>query len=406
MPKRKKNSPQQREKIYKYDLKLVNGSSEWKKMSSAEKENYLRKFRSLDRGTGWNPLEAALFFLVLKKYGCGNWETMSYFLPHQNTAQFNTFCQKLFGQQSTYAFSGLRVDPYEAYLEGSHKTGLRKSGVRVHEGVPLCTSKKKEVKQSWAKRQRTCLYDLPIVEDRSRNYTKLWWQMETQMHLIRSEARRRGIEDEIIGQDLGPETIKKIDHTKWMDKPYAWPKPTKWNLDAEIETTKGQDNPFPLIRLVEDEDWYKTDQALHWAFIEGKIFKDKEFSKQFKPNDIVDTSLAGVDPAKLRARCKVKKSKETYEMEVEAENQQLETDPEAFGCVASWSPEQLAQYLRENDMPSTVVSKLEELRVDGRKSFVLAMNEAEKVFGDNRSALDKYDSLMMRASRKYGFERR
>jgi len=313
-----KTKEHQREKIPKYDL----SKKEWNKLNTGEKEQFLRKFRTLDNGTGWNPLEAALFYLVLKKYGCGNWDSVSYFLPHQNTAQFNTFCQKLFGQQSLYAFSGLRVDPYENFLEGIDTLGLRKNGVRVHEGIPLSTAEKKAVKAKWKEKAHVLTYDLPVVEDRGRNYTKLWWQMELTSNLIANEAKKRNIEDQLdTDRDMGPKHHEKVDHKKWMDEPYDWPKPTVWNVDREFQAQKRQDNLWPLIRMVEDEDWYKADQALHWSFLEGKIFRDKEFQKNLKnEDDVPDLQLTGIDPERMRTRCRVKKIPGKFEMEVEKEN--------------------------------------------------------------------------------------
>jgi len=133
-----------RRKIPKYENKCT--VEQWKKMTIQEKEYFLRNYRKFERGVGWNPLEAAVFYLILKQHGCGQWSTFEYYLPHQNTAKYNTFAQKLYGQQSLAPFSGMKVDPYLVFKEKTDLIALRKNGVRVHNGIPLSTAEKKREK--------------------------------------------------------------------------------------------------------------------------------------------------------------------------------------------------------------------------------------------------------------------
>jgi hypothetical protein len=42
----------------------------------------------------------------------------------------------------------------------------------------------------------------------------------------------------------------------------------------ELQCKKGQDNVWPLVRMVHDEEWYKTDQILHWNFVNGRLLLD------------------------------------------------------------------------------------------------------------------------------------
>lgn len=396
-----------RKPIPKYKVK----KKEWASWSTKEKELHLRNFRKLDNGNGWHPLEAAAFHLILKKFGCGSWETMSYYLPHKNTAQFNVFCQKLFGQQSLYNFSRLKVDPYRNYKDVCKKLALRKSGVVVHEGIPLSTAEKKRNKDVWRKLEHEMPYDIPVVEDRSRNYTKLWWQMEATFRKIKEEAAKRGRLNEVLNaRNLGPNHHKDVDHTKWMDKVYQWPKPTVWDVDAEFQCQKGQDNPWPLIRMVEDEDWYRSDQMLTWNWINGKIFADPTYRKQFqtkKTGMIVqkDLSLAGIDYTRLKGAGKQKAVKKAPKPNPERKPMELELNKfNAFGAVSTWTCDQLIQYLSECGLPPTLISKVEKERISGKKAFNLGLDEANKLFEESAPLMEIFDKAMMGACRKFGFE--
>merc|ERR1719410_1317118 len=112
------------------------------KLSDEKKQSILANYRNFeDSATGWSPIEAALFRLALTKYGCGNWDLVAHFLPHHNTAQLNVFCQKLMGQQGLFAFTDIPLDPYDVFLKNSQTPGLRKSGVKVHEGPPMTSAR-------------------------------------------------------------------------------------------------------------------------------------------------------------------------------------------------------------------------------------------------------------------------
>merc|ERR1719195_486139 len=174
--------------------------------------------------------------------------------------------------------------------------------------------------------------------------------------------------------------------------------------------------------MVEDQDWYKQDQALHWSFVDGSIFKDPIFRKQFKKEkEPLDLSLAGVDPKKMRRRCGIVKVPGEYEMEVEAElrpvedkdeddsdeeedEEEEEVDEEEegdddeeeeqkFGHVASWTCEQLVRYLREQGLPESVLKKLEEKKVTGKRSLNLEIEEADEIFPD-KSLMAQYDQTV------------
>lgn len=428
----KRSSKRQSKAQLKYDLT----DKEKKSMSIEEKELYLRSRRKPDGGaTGWNPLEAACFHLALRKYGCGHWDTINYFLPHQNTAQFNCFGQKLFGQQSLYAFSNIVLEPYESWKEVCTQPGLRKNGVKTHEGPPLTSAKKREVKDSWRKRETRVDYEIPVVENRGRNYTKLYQQVCVTEQKVLEECQKRGIKD---WQDTSP--ITPEDAKMWLDQPEKWPTPVVWDVDKELECLAGQDNVYPLIRLVEDEDWYRSDQMLHWAFLDGSCFLDEEIYP--KPKKNVDISIAGLNPKnfikpeeamkglvkKIPAPKKpvideeeVEDNEDTDEEEEEEVEEKEETVAEEEDSdddvameeptsarpaandatpVKDWTKKDFLKFLEEHGFSQGVISRAKERKLDGENCLNLTIEQSEYIFGD---AQTKYDISIMSTLRKFGY---
>jgi len=259
---------------------------EIKKMSPKEMEFYMLKQRPtchFDTGVGWSPLEAALFYLVVSKYGVGQWEKAQYFLPHKNTAQINVFCQKLYGQQSLAAFSNLKLCPYEHYVVNAlNPNKIRKSGVVVHSGPALTNAQKKQQKIKNGESQILLNVDLPIIEDRSRNYNKLFRQMDRLNHQIEDELKSRG-EDVWEKAKGGDQKLFNGKVARQFLEPLTkWPRYTKWTPGEELKICKGQDNPYPQIRLCEDDEWLAGDQCFHWKFMGGEFFDfmDKKFPKK------------------------------------------------------------------------------------------------------------------------------
>eukprot|EP00494_Astrolonche_serrata_P027769 UN28033 len=277
-------------------------------MSIKDQEQKLASFRNFEGGIGWQPLQAALFRLCLTKYGCGNWDTISYFLPEQNTAQFNTFTQKLFGQQSLAAFSGMKLDPYDVYSELCTKPGkLRKNGVVTHEGPPLTREQKAENKEYYKKKQKLIDFEIPIVENRSRNYSKLHCQMEYQDHVVEKVLAARGRKNAHLVEYKEGE-FPNFD--EFLDPFPEFPSITNWNFANELKCPKGQDNLWPLIRLVENKEWLQADQCLHWNFLSGRTMKKaKEASKK-----VVKGDGKAYKDTKRPARVNIPKGKKDVEM--------------------------------------------------------------------------------------------
>jgi len=217
----------------------------------------------------WNPLEARVFYQCMRKYGSGSWDNMPFYLPHQNTSQYNVFGQRLMGQQSLAPFSHLPIDPYVVWKTNAVKPGLRKSGVKVHEGKAKSSAEKKALKIHWESFSMDDQSDIPLVEDRGRNYGKMhdvWCGIED---MCLEEIHKRGID---LAEEMAElEDADCPDHSEWMDPPYSFEPITQWDPDTELKCLKGQDNPYPSIRLLEDDHWWWMDQAAHWAWIDGSI---------------------------------------------------------------------------------------------------------------------------------------
>merc|ERR1739838_517274 len=91
--------------------------------------------------------------------------------------------------------------------------------------------------------------------------------------------------------------------------------------EREFLCLEGQDNMWPLMRMVEDDDWYAIDQSLHWNWVGGDLFKDPIYREQFKGINTrearweeKDLSLAGIDPRKIKG-CGIKKVKKQAKKE-------------------------------------------------------------------------------------------
>lgn len=404
-----------RECVRKFDKSLA----EIQRMTDREKEEFLRASRNYEGGSGWQPLEAALFRLALTKYGCGNWDTCSYFLPHHNTAQFNTFAQKLFGQQSLAPFSGLKLDPYEGYKENLQKHQLRKNGVVVHEGAPLTSVAKKALKESWAEREHDIDFEnivLPVVEDRSRNYTKLFSQMLEMESRILEELEERNLasetlwnyEDDLIFEDF-------TDNTPLEEH---FPKITEWDLDLELQAMKGQDNLWPLIRFVEDDDWYAADQFLTINWVSGRCAMDLKDVGQCADNSVYIPPSASVTNQQRKKRKIIaqdnEESKEAdndNEEEEEMANENEDMDEEmpmdeesnipSDKTVSQWSCEELCDYLVTQDLNTSIVEGCRRHKIDGAS----VVNLDESILQDI-GALDherEWSSAVFSAIMKYKY---
>ncbi|KNC49009.1 uncharacterized protein AMSG_04752 [Thecamonas trahens ATCC 50062] len=91
---------------------------------------------------GWTDAEVDILTKCMMKYGVGNWSLYKKLgvLPGKTTAQLNTQTQRLLGQQSTAAFTGLHIDPKAVFMDNALKQGeqyVRKSGVLINTGGRL-----------------------------------------------------------------------------------------------------------------------------------------------------------------------------------------------------------------------------------------------------------------------------
>lgn len=53
-------------------------------------------------------------------------------LPGKTVAQLNNQAQRMIGQQSTSAFTGLHIDPSNVFANNALKTGHRKNGTLIN----------------------------------------------------------------------------------------------------------------------------------------------------------------------------------------------------------------------------------------------------------------------------------
>jgi len=406
-----------RECLRKYDLSMA----DIKKMSDEEKEEFLRSSRNYEGSSGWRPLEAALFRLALTKYGCGNWDTCSYFLPHHNTAQFNTFAQKLFGQQSLAPFSGLKLDPYEAYLRNSEKHQLRKNGVVVHEGAPLTSQAKRELKEEWKKKEHAMDFELPIVEDRARNYTKLLTQMMEMESRVIDEEKRRGVSED-VNWKFSDDGVIFEDWMTEMNLDNDFHQLTDWDRDTELNALKGQDNLWPLIRFVEDPEWYEADQFLCLNWVSGRCALDlPEFGASGEDGylDVFIPETAEIQEGDRKQRkTNVNESKEE-DMAVddddnddmageENEPEMLELDEESNvppeKPFSKWTCKEFCDYLVSKQVSAKIIEGCRRYEINGKN----CINKTEEVLTeigvfDNKEMESSWCTTVMAAMMKYKY---
>eukprot|EP00300_Choanocystis_sp_HF-7_P038954 c5657_g1_i1.p1 GENE.c5657_g1_i1~~c5657_g1_i1.p1 ORF type:complete len:210 (+),score=53.43 c5657_g1_i1:44-673(+) len=85
---------------------------------------------------GWQDSEVEILKKCMAKIGVGMWTRYKELgvLPGKNPAQLNQQTQRLIGQQSTKAFTGLHIDAQVVYLDNLKKEGKRKNGMLINEG--------------------------------------------------------------------------------------------------------------------------------------------------------------------------------------------------------------------------------------------------------------------------------
>jgi len=404
----------------KCEMKFDLTEAQLKKMSTEEKINILKGARSFEGGSGsWKPLEAALFRLVVTKYGCGNWEFASFFLPNHNTAQFNTFCQKLFGQQSLAIFSGVCMDPYTAFLENCTTERLRKNGVIVHEGPPMSSEAKKKLKNYNKSRETLRTYDLPIVENRSMNYSKLFRQMAYTKNQIDIEIRRRGLEPKV---DFHKE--ENFTFEEFLEPLTPFGRICDWNYDTELLSKKGQDNLWPLVRMAEDPKWFALDQLFHWNFVSGRnileyiqdgtIKMDEETVEVFIPRqdafDISPVSMV-VDESEEE---KSENLDEIIMDEVSVEELSLkeESEPEPIiretidwtkqKALHTWNCKLLCSWFKMKNAPERLITKMEKLKVDGSQALNLTLKKLSELGVESNDAF--WSQTLLEAIATYGYK--
>lgn len=370
-------------------------------LSREEQRQEINGFRNFEgNGAGWSPLEAALFRLALTKYGCGNWDTCSYFLPHHNTAQFNTFSQKLFGQQSLAPFSGLKLDPYDVFLDICLKPTLRKNGVVVHEGAPKTTAQKKELKASWAERQKFIdNLSLPIVEDRARNYSKLLAQMDEMEKRVEKEILSRdGLTAEI---DWDADSEEDLIFEEFLDQPTCFPQITEYEYDTELQCKRGQDNVWPLVRMVHDEEWYKADQVLHWNFVNGRCLLDAvAFDKSLQEPANAWKIKKGKDESRIHTAPKVKQKELPAEIiENDIEMKESAKEPQSKP-LKFWTSEQVIDYLIETGMKPQIVETCRKNKISGKNIMEKGMQILEESGLESTEDEQNWSLALFRASKK------
>lgn len=99
---------------------------------------------------GWTKEEAQILKLCLMKYGVGRWVQIldTGLLPGKLIQQLNGQTQRLLGQQSLAAYTGLQVDIDRIRADNIDKTGVeRKSGLIIRSGK----NPTKEMRDLWQK---------------------------------------------------------------------------------------------------------------------------------------------------------------------------------------------------------------------------------------------------------------
>ncbi|GLI70697.1 hypothetical protein VaNZ11_015638 [Volvox africanus] len=99
---------------------------------------------------GWNREEVQILRLCLMKYGVGQWLQIlgTGLLPGKLIQQLNGQTQRLLGQQSLAAFTGLRVDVDRVRADNEARTdATRKAGLIIYDGPPLTKEMKAELRE-------------------------------------------------------------------------------------------------------------------------------------------------------------------------------------------------------------------------------------------------------------------
>ncbi|GIL82495.1 hypothetical protein Vretimale_11934 [Volvox reticuliferus] len=99
---------------------------------------------------GWNREEVQILRLCLMKYGVGQWLQIlgTGLLPGKLIQQLNGQTQRLLGQQSLAAFTGLRVDVDRVRVDNEARTdATRKAGLIIYDGPPLTKEMKAELRE-------------------------------------------------------------------------------------------------------------------------------------------------------------------------------------------------------------------------------------------------------------------
>lgn len=407
--KRRKIKQDEEPVVYRYDTAITDVKKRRKKATIPYVGNLLEmsNMRQNDCGAGWNALEAAQFQLVMSKYGAGNWDVAQYYLPHHNTAQFNNLGQKLFGQQSLAAVSGLKICPYMIWKENATKRTLRKNGTVVHTGASLQTDEKKAIKIENASKQHVMRWDIPVVEDRGHNYSKLMVQSARMCAEIDDELTRRGLDTHCVHKYKKREAC----HERWLNPPTEWPQAAPWDLKAEYMCPKKQDNVWAKCRMVESNAWLQCDQAGLWSYLNGSCFNHKNYP-DLKQKKKRDNKIDNIDKKRLVNRFKIagRKTGNCKEHWLKLRGEQKKKRRKEIKKAASkryqqkkvndWTSLDLCSFLKANGWTSAEVAKVRLEGITGKNCFNLPLDAAERALG---SLQTKYDQLLMRAMRTYGY---
>jgi len=245
---------------------------------------------------------------------------------------------------------------------------------------------------------------LPIVEDRTKNYSKLMAQMEEMEKRVENEILSRGLLPEI---DWDADSEEDLIFEEFLDQPTPFPQITEYEYDKELQCKRGQDNVWPLVRMVHDEEWYKADQVLHWNFVNGRCLLDAvayDKSLQQKPTD---WKIKVKDESRIHTAPKVNKK------ELPAEDSIIENDIEMKESIKEqskplkfWTADEVIDYLIEAGMKPQIVETCRKNKISGEKIMEKGMQILQESGLESAEDEQKWSMVLFRAIQKYGFEER
>eukprot|EP00494_Astrolonche_serrata_P024170 UN24428 len=168
---------------------------------------------------------------------------------------------------------------------------------------------------------------------------------------------------------------------KFFDPFPEFPQITTWDYDRELKCMKGQDNLWPLVRLVENEEWFQADQCLHWNFLAGRTMKqaDKDYRKLYNK--------------KAKAEVRSTSPECDDEEEVDENKDELkDKEKPKFPTVGTWSNDDLIRYLTFCKVKKSLITKCKDNKLTGKEA-------CDVDYGD------QMNTAMVKAVMDYGFEK-